>query len=60
MASQEHKGIFLSRHMRATAIDFRTRNLTHHERKELEEACRKNGAKVILAEGHPVHLHVQF
>lgn len=60
MEDQEKKGIYLSRHMRSTAIDFRTFNLTTHQKKELEAACKKNGAKVILLEGHPPHLHVQF
>jgi hypothetical protein len=60
MADQEKKGIYISRHMRATAVDFRTFDLSIAERRQLEDICRKHGAKVILAEGHPVHLHVQF
>lgn len=60
MVDQERKGIYISRHMRATAVDFRTFDLSIVERRQLEDICRKHGAKVILAEGHPVHLHVQF
>lgn len=60
MQAQEKNGIYLSRHMRATAVAFRTFNLTHAEKLQLERACRKHGATVILDEGHPVHLHVQF
>lgn len=60
MVEQERKGIYISRHMRATAVDFRTFDLSMLERRQLEDICKKHGAKVILAEGHPVHLHVQF
>ncbi len=60
MTDQERKGIYISRHMQATAVDFRTFDLSIAERRQLEDICRKHGAKVLLAEGHPVHLHVQF
>lgn len=60
MEGQVKRGAYLSRHMRDTAVDFRTYNLTTAQKNELEAACEKNGAKVILDEDHPPHLHVQF
>ena len=60
MRAQIKKGVYLSNHMHATAIDFRTRNLSRSERAELEKVCRKHHATVVLLEGHPPHLHVQF
>ncbi len=60
LRKQVSNHIYLSRHMRATAVDFRTFNLTRLEKQQLEKACKKHGASVVIDEGHPPHLHVQF
>ena len=51
---------FISNHLVATALDFRKVGLSSAEVASLEKAARDNGAKVVIDEGSPPHVHVQF
>ena len=57
---QTGQGTYISNHLRATALDFRTRDLTTDEIAALRKASTDSGATVVIDEGSPPHLHVQF
>lgn len=57
---QVGKGKFISSHLHSTAVDFQDKLFTAEEIKALKKACKDNGATVVIAEGQPKHLHVQF
>ena len=54
----EHR--YISSHLVATALDLRKVGFSKTEVAALVTAARENGAKVVIDEGSPPHLHVQF
>lgn len=58
--TQVGQGSYISNHLRSTALDFRTRDLTADEVTALKKASTDAGATVVINEGSPPHLHVQF
>ena len=52
------KGVYMSRHMRGDAVDFRSRNLTKDQIETVMAAARRLGAKTIY-ETRPPHIHVE-
>lgn len=57
---QMAQGRYISNHLVFHAVDIRTFDFSPSERNVLKEASRRQGAKTILYEGTPPHLHVQF
>ena len=51
---------YISSHLIATAVDFRKVGLTAVEKTALIKAARDAGGRVVIDEGSPPHLHVQF
>ena len=51
---------YISSHLVATAVDFRKIGLTTDEKGALVKAARDAGGHVVIDEGSPPHLHVQF
>ena len=56
---QVKKGIYLSRHLRAGAIDVRSRDMSSEEREYFRQAI-KGVAKSFILERKPPHWHLQF
>lgn len=56
LQAQVNRGRFLSRHMRADALDVRTRDLTSSQVKKLKAAAERLGAKALIERDH---LHVE-
>lgn len=57
---QMQRGCFVSRHLRASAADVRSRNLSHRERRIFREVVRSVGGVSLLEEGRPPHFHLQM
>ena len=51
---------YISSHLVATAVDFRKIGLSAEEKAALVKAARDAGGHVVIDEGSPPHLHVQF
>ncbi len=51
---------YISSHLIATAVDFRKIGLSATEKAALVKAARDAGGRVVIDEGAPPHLHVQF
>lgn len=60
LEQQQGAGTYLSNHMRSNAVDLRSFNLSASDKQKLIAACKSQGATVVLDEGQPPHLHVQF
>ena len=58
LREQMRNGLYLSRHMRGDALDFRTTNLTSAQVAEIQRAAEALGAKTLV-ETTPPHLHVE-
>lgn len=58
LQDQLARGVYMSRHLRADALDFRVDGLSASEREQLMAASVASGAKKILYEGTPPHIHV--
>lgn len=58
LQDQLARGVYMSRHLRADALDFRVDGLSASEREQLMAASAASGAKKILYEGTPPHIHV--
>lgn len=56
--TQVGRGVFLSRHMRADALDFRSTGYPAADLARLQAVCRELGADTLL-ETTPAHLHVE-
>ena len=51
---------YISSHLIATAVDLRKVGLSSAEKTALIKAARDAGGRIIIDEGSPPHLHVQF
>jgi len=60
LQSQIARGVYLSAHLRAGAVDIRSRNMTEAERKVFEQCVAKEGDFVLLEESAPPHFHLQL
>ncbi|MGV3614027.1 MAG: hypothetical protein ACO1SV_01710 [Fimbriimonas sp.] len=59
--AQMDKGVYLSNHLREGAIDVRTRDLTHWQRKQLVAAAKEvPGVGHSILESTPPHLHLEI
>ncbi len=58
--AQMARGLYISRHLRAGAIDVRSRGLSRNERQALRAAIRADGGIRLLEEGRPPHFHLEF
>jgi hypothetical protein len=56
---QMDRGVYISRHLRAGAIDLRTKDLTSYEKHVIRAAATQMGAKVLL-ESTPPHYHLEL
>lgn len=57
---QIQRGCYISRHLRASAADVRSRDMTHRERRIFEEVVARFSEVTLLAEGRPPHFHLQL
>ncbi|MEZ0324777.1 MAG: hypothetical protein ACAH95_02635 [Fimbriimonas sp.] len=55
---QMDSGIFISRHLKEGAVDFRSRDLSAREKRVVRIAAAEEGAKVAL-ESTPPHFHIE-
>lgn len=58
--AQIGRGVYISRHLRASAADVRSRNLSRRERHIFREVVRDEGGVSLLQEGRPPHFHLQL
>ncbi len=59
--SQTERGVYISRHLRAGAVDLRSRGLTASDKRALREAVRQvGGVSNFLEESKPPHFHLEF
>ena len=56
---QVKKGIYLSKHLRAGAIDVRSRDMSNKEKEYFKQAI-KGVANSFILEKKPPHWHLQF
>ena len=56
---QVTSGVMISRHLSSKAIDCRSKGLSKHEISTLERIIKESGG-VVIREGRPPHLHIQF
>ena len=57
ISDQMARGVYISKHLRGGAVDFRSRDLTGSDRQAFREAA---GTSKVLLEGVPPHFHVEF
>lgn len=57
---QVSRGVFISRHLRASAADVRSRDMTRRQRRVFEEVARATRDVSVLAEGTPPHFHLEL
>lgn len=58
--AQVERGCFISRHLRASAADVRSRDMTRRQRRVFEQVVARFDRVSILAEGTPPHFHLQL
>lgn len=54
------RGCYISRHLRASAADVRSRDMTRRERRIFEQVVARFPEVTLLAEGRPPHFHLQL
>lgn len=57
---QVRRGLYISRHLHASAADVRSRDMSRRERRVFEEVVRGIPEVELLAEGVPPHFHLQL
>jgi hypothetical protein len=57
---QMERGIFISAHLRAGAVDIRNRDMTPAEKHSFLEAVTEVGGATALEESRPPHYHLQI
>jgi len=57
---QIRRGCFISRHLYASAVDVRSRNLSRRHRRVFRNVVRAVGGVQLLEEGTPPHFHLQL
>lgn len=60
IARQVQRGVFLSEHLRDTAVDIRIRGLKRRHVRLLERLARQERGLRLKREGRPPHLHLAF
>ena len=58
--AQLERGVVISRHLRAGAVDVRTIGLSRRDKQRLRAAIRADGRVRMLEERHPPHIHLSF
>lgn len=58
--SQVERGCYISRHLRASAADVRSRDMSRRERSIFEQVVRATDDVSLLDEGVPPHFHLQL
>jgi hypothetical protein len=56
---QMNRGVFISAHLRAGAVDVRNRDMTAAEKRALLDAVGEVGGVTALEESRPPHVHLQ-
>ncbi len=54
------RGCYVSRHLYASAVDVRSRNLSRRHRRIFRSVVRSVGGVELLEEGRPPHFHLQL
>ncbi|MEC7518404.1 MAG: hypothetical protein VYE22_00995 [Myxococcota bacterium] len=57
---QVRRGCYISRHLRASAVDVRSRDMSRRERRIFEQVVRGFAGVSVLEEGRPPHFHLQM
>jgi hypothetical protein len=58
--AQTARGVFLSAHLRESAFDVRSRDMTNTEKRIFLESVLAAGGASVMAEATPPHFHVEF
>jgi hypothetical protein len=58
--AQVRRGRYISRHLRASAVDVRSRDMSRRERRIFEEVVATFREVSLLTEGRPPHFHLQL
>lgn len=58
--AQIGRGCFISRHLRASAVDIRSRDMSRRERRIFRQVVASHGQVSLLEEGRPPHFHLQL
>ncbi|MCC6555833.1 MAG: hypothetical protein IT372_22960 [Polyangiaceae bacterium] len=58
--AQMDRGVFISAHLRAGAVDVRSRNLSASERRAFVKSVEEVGGASLLEESRPPHYHLQI
>jgi peptidoglycan hydrolase-like protein with peptidoglycan-binding domain len=57
---QMGRGVYISRHLRAGAVDVSVRNMTARDERAFRESVAAVGGVTVLRETRPPHFHLQF
>jgi hypothetical protein len=57
---QVRRGCYISRHLRASAADVRSRDMSRRERRIFHEIIDRDPALTLLIEGTPPHFHLEL
>lgn len=57
---QVRRGCFISRHLRASAVDVRSRDMSRRERRIFQQVVEGFPDVSLLEEGRPPHFHLQM
>jgi len=58
--TQMGRGCYISRHLYASAVDVRSRNLSRRNRRVFRSVVQSVGGVQLLEEGTPPHFHLQL
>lgn len=58
--AQVRRGCFISRHLRASAADVRSRDMSRREQRIFRQVVSRHGEVSLLQEGTPPHFHLQL
>jgi hypothetical protein len=58
--AQVRRGVYISRHLRAGAVDVRSRDMSRRHRRIFQEVVRGFSEVSMLYEGTPPHFHLQL
>jgi hypothetical protein len=60
LQGQIDRGVFVSAHLRAGAVDIRNRTMTAAQKRAFVDSAAEVGGVLVLEESKPAHYHLQF
>jgi hypothetical protein len=60
LAGQVARGLYISRHLHAGAVDIRSRDMNSRDRRTFRRVASRQRGVRVLEEGRPPHFHLEF